>query len=376
MALFSSCSLFPREKVWLYYPQTHAVVGEEVTIEGRGFDKDGIASLTLLVKDMDGRVAGEYPLRRLASVYNGEVVLELSKFRQKVAFEREGEYSLSAVMTDVLGNTLASRPVQISCVFGTPGREFRSFGPSHWIPLAVLAVMNIFMVVLCRRYEVLRIYVPYAISAILWGNELIFHVWHYLLGSWSITSNLLLHMCGLAIVLIPFMLHSSNSRTRGILFSLLYFWGFGGALQALLTPDIGVYGFPSYRYFAAFISHGFIITAVVYMIGVQNYRVSYRTMWKVYAVTVVFVAVMYPVDKLIALFPPYEPGSYFFLVYPPVDGSLIDLLVQIFGPSPRYILGLLLLGLGIFTLLTAPFALSSFRSPSREGAEVSQVAEY
>ena len=354
----SSCSLLPREKVWLYFPQDMATVGEELTIEGRAYDRDGITGLVLsIVHSPTGRQT-EYPLHRLASVSGGKVLVQLSKFRQIITFGDEGAYVLTVSMTDKSGHTFVSKPVNIRCVFGTPGSEFKTFSRSHWIPLLILLLMNIVMVGVCRRSETAAKNIPYAISAILWGNELVFHLWHFLLGSWSITTNLLLHMCGMAIVFIPFMLHHPNEKVKKALFNLLYFWGFGGALQALLTPDIGVYGFPSYRYFAAFISHGFIITAVVYMIWVKKYRISFSIMWKVYAITVAFVIVMYGVDLLIAYLPPYEPGSYFFLIYPPVDGSVIDLLVKLFGPSPRYILGLLLLGLGIFIILTIPFALS------------------
>ncbi|GAB4481644.1 MAG: hypothetical protein OHK0031_03670 [Anaerolineales bacterium] len=48
----------------------------------------------------------------------------------------------------------------------------------------------------------------------------------------------------------PKALFYSTVFGEGIaIYELLYFMGIGGALQALLTPDVGIYGFPHYRYF-------------------------------------------------------------------------------------------------------------------------------
>jgi uncharacterized membrane protein YwaF len=40
---------------------------------------------------------------------------------------------------------------------------------------------------------------------------------------------------------------------------------------------------------------------------------------------------------------------------PPPDGSIIDFFVEIFGPSPWYIIGLEIMGLVVFALLCVPF---------------------
>jgi len=36
-------------------------------------------------------------------------------------------------------------------------------------------------------------------------------------------------------------------------YEFAYFMGIAGTLQALLTPDLGIYGFPHYRFFQTFI---------------------------------------------------------------------------------------------------------------------------
>lgn len=45
--------------------------------------------------------------------------------------------------------------------------------------------------------------------------------------------------------------------------------------------------------------------------------------------------------------------------YPPPSGSVVDLFARLFGPAPRYVVGLELMGLAVFLLLRAPFALAA-----------------
>ena len=357
--LLSACSLLPREKVLIYFPQDSATVGDAITIEGRAYDKDGIDVLRLSVENLETGGIKTYSIKRLASVYKGKVLEQLSKFRQQIRFASGGAYRLTVMMKDSSGNEIESAPVTLNAVMGKPDQKFILFSRSHVIPLIILILMNIFMVYYCRRYEQARETVPYILGAVLWGNEIVFHLWHLLLGSWTVTSNLMIHMCGLAVLLIPVMLLHPSKKVRDTLFPMLYFWGFGGAVQALLTPDIGVFGYPSYRYFAAFISHGFIVTAIVYMVMVRGYYVTFRMMYKVYGLTILILIPVYGLDQLIKLLPPYEAGSYFFLLYPPVDGSAIDILVDIFGPSPRYIIGLMILSLIVFHILVVPFRIAA-----------------
>jgi hypothetical integral membrane protein (TIGR02206 family) len=64
------------------------------------------------------------------------------------------------------------------------------------------------------------------------------------------------------------MLVTKNYR----LYEYAYFLGIAGATQTLLTPDAGPYGFPHFCFFQVFLSHGSIVTTAVYMIVVDRYR--------------------------------------------------------------------------------------------------------
>ena len=181
----------------------------------------------------------------------------------------------------------------------------------------------------------------------------------------SFSTALMIQMCGLSILLFPFAFFSENPRTRQFLFDVLYFWAIGGAAQALISPDIGDSGFPYYRYFSFFISHGLIIASAIVMVMAGGVRITVRSLIRAVVVTNLILVPIYGIDMVLKLIPPYDPGNYFVLGFPPPTGSPVDLLSNIFGPSPRYVVGLEAMGIVVFLLLYAPWPIARL---SRRGA--------
>ena len=68
--------------------------------------------------------------------------------------------------------------------------------------------------------------------------------------------DLPLHLCDLAGILAGIMLINRSY----FFYQLTYFWGLGGALQAMITPSIDN-GFPHIDFFYYFVGHGLIIKA-------------------------------------------------------------------------------------------------------------------
>ncbi len=169
--------------------------------------------------------------------------------------------------------------------------------------------------------------------------------------------DLILHMCDISGFLLPVLLFMKPGKVRVALFNLMFIWGLGGAVMALLTPEMGGYVFPSLYYFNFFIKHGMIVIGVLMAIFIDGLRPSLRKMPMAIGLSSIMVAVIYGLDRLAIFLPPYEPGNYMFLSYPPTGGSLIDLLVTIFGPSPYYIIGLVLVAVIVYTVLWVPFAI-------------------
>ena len=165
-------------------------------------------------------------------------------------------------------------------------------------------------------------------------------------------------MCRFSTFMLIAVFYIDSEKARKFMFDLIFFWGLGGALQAILAPDIGARGFPDFKYFSFFISHGFIMIGATYVIAGRRYRPTFKSLVIVVLFTNVLVAFSYGFNLLLELVPPYERGNYFITGYPPPPGSIVDLFAKIFGPSPRYIIGLELMGLAVFLLLWSPFAIA------------------
>jgi len=127
------------------------------------------------------------------------------------------------------------------------------------------------------------------------------------------------------------------------LFEIIYFWGLGGATQALLTPDISTYGFPHFRFFQVFLSHGLIIATVIYFIFVENKKVRKGSLKRILLTTNIYAAFVFIVNMIFKT-------NYLFIGHKPETPSLIDIL----GPWPFYIIWLEMLMLIVFSLLYIP----------------------
>ncbi len=220
---------------------------------------------------------------------------------------------------------------------------FVFFSPSHLIALAVLFGFYLVLWFLKDwfRQPKIDLRTRWVVAAILLLQELSMNLWHLSIGDWDAGSTLPLHLCGAGIVLGAFLLINKNF----LLYELVYFWGLGGAIQALLTPDIGIYGFPHYRFFQFFVSHGVLIFASLYMTWVAGMRPTHRSIWKVMAITNIYLVFIAGINWL-------TDGNYLFICHKPVNGSIMDAM----GPWPWYILVLEVVAIVSFYLYYAPFA--------------------
>lgn len=225
------------------------------------------------------------------------------------------------------------------------GPPFTLFSPQHLLGLALVVVGCLLVAFLVPRLA------PRAQTAVGWGlaafclaNWLAWDAWQLANGLWSPRYSLPLHLCTLSVPLAALMLATRNR----ILFQLLYFWGFAGATQALLTPDLQASGFnaPHFVYWIFWTSHGTILWAVLFAMAAWGYRPTWRS------IGVAFVAtnlVLIPVGLVNWL----TGGNYMFIARKPDYATLLDLL----GPWPWYIIPLQLIALAAFVLVYLPLAL-------------------
>lgn len=163
--------------------------------------------------------------------------------------------------------------------------------------------------------------------------------------------HLPLHLCGASVVLGTVMLWRRSFRV----FEVVYFWGIGGVLAALLTPDLEL-GFPHPLFLLFFASHGLGLTAVMYATFVFGFRPRARSVAVAITATAAYAAVIYPVNLLL-------DANYLYLLRKPAQPSPLDYM----GPWPWYILGLGALVVTVCLLCYAPFAVA--QRLRRAGAE-------
>jgi len=125
-----------------------------------------------------------------------------------------------------------------------------------------------------------------------------------------------------------------------------YFWGIGGTLQAILTPDLK-YAFPHIRFLTFFIAHSGIVVAIAFMMIVKKFRPHWISIVRVFAWSELYFVLTITVDLLTG-------ENYGYLLHKPAAASLLDAL-----SSGRivYILQMHLLALIFFVVLYLPFAL-------------------
>jgi hypothetical integral membrane protein (TIGR02206 family) len=230
------------------------------------------------------------------------------------------------------------------------GTPFKFLGVAHIAALLFLVLLNIFLQRYRSRDEATRKKVRIILAVLLWLDEASWHIWNIANGTWNVQEHLPLHACSILIWLAGFMLILKNYR----IYEFVYFMGISGALQALMTPDIGIYGFPHFRFFQTFLSHGLLVTTAVYMTTVEGMRPTWRSIGRVFVTFNLYMVVVFFINKLIG-------SNYLYVAHKPVGPTLLDAL-----PAwPWYLLYMEGLGLVMFLLLYLPFAVMDWRKKSQ-----------
>lgn len=229
------------------------------------------------------------------------------------------------------------------------GEPFRAFSPPHLAALALILCANAALVLGRRSLSApARRRGRAWLAGTLLFTQLSWMAWAVSTGQASVRNLLPLHLCSLFMFVTAAAL-LTRSRT---LFEYSYFLGGGGALFALLTPDIGRYNFPHFVFFQSLLGHGCLLTAQVYLAAVEGLRPKRGAIRRVF-----IAANLYALP--VAAFNALTGSNYLFLAYKPGFPTPLDF----FGPWPGYILGIEAAGLLTCLLLYLPFL-----QPGREPA--------
>ena len=226
---------------------------------------------------------------------------------------------------------------------------FELFGLQHFLVILISLLVAILLPWFVKNR--LKLTWEYPIRLILalstWINEISMWTYRVMDGTYTFQEHLPLHLCGFSIILSPIMLMKKNQK----IYDLVYFWGLGGAIQALLTPTIE-HGFPTFLFFQFFYGHGMIILSVVYATVVLGMRPTFSAMIKTSFITLGLLVRIGIVNWMIG-------SNYFFISGKPETPTLLDFM----GPWPFYLVPLTVVGFIVFWLVYLPFPLyRKFRS--------------
>lgn len=226
---------------------------------------------------------------------------------------------------------------------GESDNVFLLFGPAHLTVIFLTVALPFFLAFTVHRTKsrFLERSICFAISGLLLINYFAYLIVARHFGATQWYRSLPLQLCDWAMGVIIVALWTGNRRWLEI----AYFWGIGGTLQALITPNLRI-AFPDLRFVSFFVAHSGIIIGIVFLMLVYGFRPSPRGILRTFFWTEVYFVVAFSVDLLTG-------ENYGFLLHKPEAASLLSFLSDW---RPLYLLEFHLLAFAFFTVLYVPFA--------------------
>lgn len=229
--------------------------------------------------------------------------------------------------------------------FYNPDVQFNMWGTSHLLTIGIIIVAFISIFIFRKQLTPFRRQIRIVAGWLLILSRLSLDTWYIVTEQWTAQSSLPLELCSIASLLAGMMLLTKNK----FLFEVLYFIAIGGAIMAILTPDL-FFGFPQYRFLQFFSDHFLLILAPLLMIWLYDYQLTWQSVIKSFVFLNGLAAIVFVVNLFLS-------ANYMFLREKPIGASLLDLL----GPYPFYLVTLELIALFLFILLYLPFWMNAKR---------------
>jgi hypothetical integral membrane protein (TIGR02206 family) len=233
-------------------------------------------------------------------------------------------------------------PVDFIAAVSAPG-AFRPFGLAHLIVIALTVALPLVLAAFVRksRWPRSERTIGQLLAAMLLVNYLGYEIYLATTVGLEWKKALPFQLCDWAMIAIVVALLTGRNRWLEV----AYFWGIGGTLQAIITPDLK-FAFPDIRFLTFFVAHSGIVVAVAFMMIVKRFRPHWLSIVRVFAWSELYFVLTIAVDLITG-------ENYGFLLHPPASASLLDALSdnRIF-----YIIEMHLLALIFYFALYLPFA--------------------
>src|SRR3989440_3489025 len=221
--------------------------------------------------------------------------------------------------------------------------EFQPYGLPHLtvIFLAVVLPFALAAMVRCTKSQRLERMIISLLSTLLILNYIAYLVFIRSQGLVDWWQMLPMQMCDWGMVVVIVAMWTGSQRW----FEVAYFWGIGGTLQAVLTPNLR-FGFPDWRFISFFTSHCGIIISVVFLMLTRRYRPYPMSIVRVWLWSEFYFVVTLITDEMTGF-------NYGFVLHKPEAFSILSFLSD---SRPLYLLQMHGVALLFFLLLYAPFA--------------------
>ncbi len=236
------------------------------------------------------------------------------------------------------------------------------FGPAHVtvIVVSLLAPLTLALVFRRTKGQPLDRMVRWFLATLLICNYVGYGLYQWQRGILHWEQMLPFQLCDWTMIAVVVAL-LKEKRQRWL--EVAYFWGIGGSLQALFTPNLQ-FGFPDCRFFTFFFDHGGIVAGILYLMISRSFRPTLASVWRTLLWSEIYLVLTLAVDHVTGV-------NYGFLLHKPQVASLLSVLAD---SRPLYLLQLNGLAIFFFALLYAPFAIADLvRSRGQSVAAVSDV---
>ena len=220
---------------------------------------------------------------------------------------------------------------------------FQPYGLPHLTVIFLTIVLPFALAEIVRRTKSPRVenLIIGVLSGVLVLNYLVYLIFIRSRGIVAWQQMLPMQLCDWGMVVVMVAMWTGNQRW----FEVAYFWGIGGTLQAVLTPNLR-FGFPDWRFISFFTSHCGIIIGVVFLMLIRRYRPYPMSIVRVFLWSEFYFVVTLIADELTGF-------NYGFLLHKPEAFSILSFLSN---SRPFYLLELHGVALLFFLGLYAPFA--------------------
>ncbi len=221
-------------------------------------------------------------------------------------------------------------------------QPFNIFGTYHLVTLAVILCVAIFFP---RTYKDKPVSQKENTAKIL-GISIIAlelvkpFIWHSMDYPWI--RLIPIHMCSLSGLFIGIFLLTK----KRLFFEIAFFWGIGGGINALITPDVTL-TFPDPKYVLFFLGHGLLVVNIGYACIALSNRPTFKSVKNGIFFSLAVLPVIYIINLLLG-----PPANYWYLGAKPTEGqSLMDF----FPDPPLHIPLLIIIGAFLFLLIYLPY---------------------